>query len=115
MKDDTDNGALDVLTRLAQVIAARAVSGGAASYTVKLLQNAPLLPAKKLAEEAVELALAAVSQDRAAVTAEAADVLYHLLVLLQSAGVSLDDVCKLLAAREGVSGLEEKAGRGKQA
>ena len=113
MTDNADNGALDVLPRLAQVIAARAVSGDAASYTAKLLQGAPQLPAKKLAEEAVELALAAVSQDKAAVTAEAADVLYHLLVLLQSAGVSLDEVCRLLAAREGVSGLEEKAGRDK--
>ena len=113
MKDDKNKGALEALTRLTQVIAARAGSRDAGSYTVKLLQNAPLLPAKKLAEEAVELALAAVSQDKAAVTSEAADVLYHLLVLLQSAGVSLDEVCRLLSAREGVSGLEEKAGRDK--
>ncbi|MSP42782.1 MAG: phosphoribosyl-ATP diphosphatase [Alphaproteobacteria bacterium] len=104
---------MEILARLASVIRDRAASGDDASYTAKLLAGAPHLPAKKLAEEAVELALAAVSGDQTQITAEAADVLYHLLVLLQASGLSLADVCAVLAAREGVSGIAEKAGRRK--
>ena len=65
------------------------------------------------AEEAVELALAAVGGDTTEIAAEAADVLYHLLVLLQASGVSLAQVCAVLASREGVSGIAEKASRKK--
>lgn len=103
--------ALAILIRLGETIAARAGSDAAASYTAKLLAGAPQLPGKKLAEEALEAALAAVSGDRAAVTAEAADVLFHLLVLLQASGVSLAEVCAELARREGVSGIAEKKAR----
>lgn len=113
MKKAGGKAGLDVIERLARVIAERSAAGEATSYTAKLLAAAPHLPAKKLAEEAVELALAAVSGDRKAISAEAADVLYHLLVLLQASGVSLDEVCAVLAAREGVSGIAEKAGRNK--
>jgi phosphoribosyl-ATP pyrophosphohydrolase len=67
--------------------------------------------AKKFGEEAVEAVIAAVQGDRAALTAEAADVLFHLLVLLQSHGVPLDDVMSELERRTGLSGLAEKAAR----
>ncbi|MSP44242.1 MAG: phosphoribosyl-ATP diphosphatase, partial [Alphaproteobacteria bacterium] len=87
---------MEILARLASVIRDRAASGDDGSYTAKLLAGAPHLPAKKLAEEAVELALAAVSGDQKQITAEAADVLYHLLVLLQASGLSLADVCAVL-------------------
>ena len=111
----TNTRELEILQRLALVIKDRASEGADISYTAKLLAGAPQLPAKKLAEEAVELALAAVSGDKKSITSEAADVLYHLLVLLQASGVSLGEVCAALASREGVSGIAEKAGRrGKQ-
>ncbi len=113
MKNSTDARALEILVRLSQVIRDRASADAGSSYTSKLLAAAPHLPAKKLAEEAVELALAAVSADKKSITLEAADVLYHLLVLLQASGVSLGEVCEVLAAREGVSGIAEKASRKK--
>ncbi len=104
---------LEILQRLAALIKDRAGQAPDTSYTAKLLAGAPQLPAKKLAEEAVELALAAVGGAKREITNEAADVLYHLLVLLQAAGVSLGEVCEVLAGREGVSGIAEKAGRKK--
>lgn len=113
MKKTVDTNALETLARLAEVIRGRAGAGTDTSYTAKLLVGAPQLPAKKLAEEAIELALAAVSGDNKAIAAEAADVLYHLLVLLQASGVSLGDVCSVLADREGISGIAEKASRKK--
>ncbi len=109
MGKNTD--ALAVLLRLAETIAAREGADQAASYTAKLLAGAPQLPGKKLAEEALEAALAAVSGDKAAITAEAADVLFHLLVLLQASGVTLQQVCAELARREGTSGIIEKNSR----
>ncbi len=96
---------------LAATIDARAASGGEASYTRKLLDKGAEHCAKKLGEEAVETVIAAVSEDKAALTGEAADLLFHLLVLLADADVSLDDVRAELARREGVSGLDEKASR----
>ncbi|MCA6307041.1 MAG: phosphoribosyl-ATP diphosphatase, partial [Phenylobacterium sp.] len=80
--------------------------------TARLLQDGPPRAARKLGEEAVEAIVAAVSGDRDGLAAEAADVLYHLLVLLAAAGVSPDEVAARLEAREGASGLEEKAARG---
>lgn len=108
------NDPLAILNRLSGTIAARAGGDPNSSYTAKLLAGAPQLPGKKLAEEALEAALAAVSGDKAAIMAEAADVLFHLLVLLQSSGVSLAQVCAELARREGVSGIAEKTGRAKK-
>ncbi len=70
--------------------------------------------AKKFGEEAVEAALAAVSGDKAALTAEAADVLYHLMVMLKAGGVAFEDVMAELEKRTGQSGLAEKAARGKK-
>ena len=97
---------------LAATIDARAASGGEASYTRKLLDKGAAQCAKKFGEEAVEAVLAAAQGDPDALAAESADVIYHWLVLLAASGVSLDDVAAKLEAREGTSGLDEKAGRG---
>jgi phosphoribosyl-ATP pyrophosphohydrolase len=99
------------LEDLAGIIAARAKSGDRESYTARLLGKGPAECAKKLGEEAVEAAIAAVAGDREALRAEAADVLYHLLVLLQVSDVSFAEVKAELAGRTGRSGLEEKAAR----
>jgi phosphoribosyl-ATP pyrophosphohydrolase len=96
---------------LAATIDARAVSGGEASYTRKLLDKGPEHCAKKLGEEAVETVIAAIGNDRGPLIAESADLLFHLLVLLKSRGVTLEEVEAALAQRTGMSGLEEKAAR----
>ncbi len=96
---------------LAATIDARAASGGDVSYTRKLLDKGPEHCAKKFGEEAVETVIAAIENDRAHLISESADVLFHLLVLLKSRGVSLADVEAALAQRTGMSGLEEKAAR----
>ncbi len=99
------------LDDLARIIAARADAEAESSYTASLLAKGAPRCAKKFGEEAVELAIAAVAQDEAAVRAEAADVLYHLLVLLRSRGVALADVMEELERRTAQSGLAEKASR----
>lgn len=96
---------------LAAIIDARAEAGGEASYTRKLLDKGPQQCAKKMGEEAVETVIAAVGADRDHVIAESADLLFHLLVLLKSCGVRLDEVEATLEKRTGMSGLEEKASR----
>ncbi len=101
----------DVIQRLAATIASRKGADAAASYTAQLLAD-PARAAKKLGEEAVETVIAAVSADPAALAAESADLIYHWLVVLAAAGVSLDEVAERLEAREGRSGLDEKASRG---
>lgn len=100
----------EVLARLAAVIDSRAGGEPASSYTAKLLAD-PTLAAKKLGEEAVETVIAATQGDKTALAAESADLIYHWLVVLAAAGVSLDEVAARLEAREGISGLEEKASR----
>ncbi len=100
----------DTLERLAATIETRRGADPAASWSARLLADRPLA-AKKLAEEAVELALAAVQGDKAAIAAEGADVIYHWLALMAAAGVSLDEVAAALEAREGRSGVAEKAAR----
>ena len=102
----------DTLERLAATIAARKGADPTSSYTAKLLADGPERCAKKFGEEAVETVIAAVSGDKEAVASESADLLYHWLVLLAASGISLDDVATMLQAREGRSGLEEKASRG---
>jgi phosphoribosyl-ATP pyrophosphohydrolase len=89
----------------------RAQASAETSYTRKLLDKGVAHCAKKLGEEAVETALAAVAEDRERLIGEAADLLYHLLVVLQSRGVALAEVEAALARRVGQSGLEEKAAR----
>ena len=102
-----------VLGQLAATIRARKADSAPESYTRQLLDGGPERYAKKLGEEAVETVIAAISQDDAALKAEAADLIYHLLVLLESRNISLDDVLKVLDGRSGVSGLDEKASRSK--
>ncbi len=96
---------------LAATIDARAASGGEASYTRKLLNKGGEHCAKKFGEEAVETVIAAIDNNRDHLIADSADVLFHLLVLLKSRGVSLEDVEAELGRRTGMSGLEEKAAR----
>ncbi|MGD0187607.1 MAG: phosphoribosyl-ATP diphosphatase [Roseiarcus sp.] len=99
------------LDDLACIIAERVSADAQQSYTRTLLDKGAAHCAKKFGEEAVELVIAAVAQDEAAVRAEAADVLYHLLVVLRSRGVALADVMSELERRTARSGLEEKASR----
>ena len=99
------------LESLAKLIAERARTGGERSYTRKLLDAGPEQAAKKLGEEAVEIAIAAVSGDKNAVVAESADLLYHLLVVLEARGIALSDVYAELERRTARSGLDEKESR----
>jgi phosphoribosyl-ATP pyrophosphohydrolase len=101
------------LADLARIVAHRAGASPEESYTAKLLAAGPGRAAKKLGEEAVEAVIAAVEGDRAALTLEAADVLYHLLVVLKGAGVPIEDVMAELQRRTATTGLAEKAARGK--
>jgi phosphoribosyl-ATP pyrophosphohydrolase len=100
------------LEDLERIVAARRGADAETSYTKQLLERGVETCAKKFGEEAFEVALAAMKGDRAATAAEAADVLYHLLVLLAARDVSLAEVMAVLAARTGQSGLAEKAARG---
>jgi phosphoribosyl-ATP pyrophosphohydrolase len=99
------------LNDLAALVAARAKASPDESWTAKLIAAGPERVAKKFGEEAVEAVIAGATGDRAELTAEAADVLYHLLVLLQARGVALDDVMSELERRTSRSGLAEKAAR----
>jgi len=100
----------EVLDRLAATIEARKGADPRSSYTAQLLAD-PVRAAKKLGEEAVETVIAAGQRDPDAIAAESADLIYHWLVLLAASGVSTDAVAEKLAAREGQSGLAEKASR----
>jgi phosphoribosyl-ATP pyrophosphohydrolase len=102
---------MTALERLADTIAARRGADPDESWTAKLLSKGPEKCAEKFGEEAVEAIIEAVKGDRSALTAEAADVLYHLLVMLAARDVSLGDVLGELERREGVSGIDEKAAR----
>lgn len=95
---------------LAATIAARKGADPSESWTAKLLAD-PDRAAKKFGEEAVEAVIEAVKDDRAALTAEAADALYHLLVMCAARGVTLADIEAELAGRTAQSGIEEKASR----
>ena len=98
---------------LAARVKERAGASAETSYTRKLLDKGVDHCAKKFGEEAVETVLAAVGEDRERLISEAADALYHLLVVLEARGVTLTDVEAVLASRVGKSGLEEKASRRK--
>ena len=99
------------LAELAAIVKQRAAASADVSYTRKLLDRGVEHCAKKLGEEAVEMALAAVVEDRERVIGEAADLLYHLLVVLQARGIELAEVEAVLAKRSAQSGLAEKASR----
>lgn len=98
------------LERLAATIESRKGADPAASWTARLLQE-PERAAKKFGEEAVEAVIEAVRGDRARLVSEAADALYHLLVMCAAQDVTLADIEAELARREGRSGIEEKASR----
>ena len=100
-----------VLERFYATIASRKTADPGSSYTAKLLHQGRSVIAKKMGEEAVETAIAAVGNDSDAVVAESADLIYHLLVLWVDCGVEPEEVWTKLAAREGTSGLAEKAAR----
>jgi phosphoribosyl-ATP pyrophosphohydrolase len=99
------------LDALIATIDARATAPADQSYTAALLAAGPARCAKKLGEEAVEAVIAAAQGDGAELTKEAADVLFHLLVLLKAGGVTPDAIAAELARRAGQSGHVEKAGR----
>ena len=99
------------LDDLFATIEARKGADPESSWTAKLLAKGPEKCAEKFGEEAVEAIIEAVKGDKDALTSEAADVLYHLLVMLAAQDVALDDVMSELARRQGVSGIAEKAAR----
>ena len=99
------------LNDLADLIAARKDADPESSWTAKLLSKGPEKCAEKFGEEAIEAIIEAVKGDNARLTSEAADVLYHLLVMLTARGISLNDVMEELAGRQGTSGITEKASR----
>ena len=98
----------DVLSRLAATIKDRRNARPEDSHTRRLLDGAPIKPAKKLGEEALEVAIAALAQDDNALILESADLLYHFLVVLESRGIMLDDVLAELERRMSATALEQK-------
>ncbi len=102
---------MSTLDRLAATIQARKDADPDSSWTARLLAKGPEKCAEKFGEEAVEAIIAAVKNDRENLTAEAADVLYHLLVMLAARDITLAEVLAELDRREGTSGLDEKASR----
>lgn len=102
---------MDTLTRLAATIAARRDADPATSWVAKLHARGLPVIAKKLGEEAVETVIAALSGSREELVGEAADTLFHLMVLLDARGVSIEEVLAELDRREGTSGIAEKASR----
>ena len=102
---------MNALERLAATIEARREADPESSWTARLLAQGPEKAAEKFGEEAVEAIIEAVRGDRERLTHEAADLLYHLLVMLAARNVPLSDVLAELARREGTSGIEEKASR----
>lgn len=102
---------MHTLDKLAQTIAQRASADPDSSWTAKLLAKGPEKCAEKFGEEAVEAIIEAVKNDKAKLTSEAADVLFHLLVMLEARDVAFSDVLKELEHREGTSGIVEKAAR----
>ena len=102
----------DTLSRLAATIAARKGADPESSWTAKLLSKGPEKCAEKFGEEAIEAIVEAVRGDRDRLTSEAADVLFHLMVMLTARDIALDDVLAELDRRAGQSGIAEKASRG---
>ncbi|MBO9466206.1 phosphoribosyl-ATP diphosphatase [Tropicibacter sp. R15_0] len=102
---------MSVLHELETTIAARKSADPDSSWTAKLLAKGPEKCAEKFGEEAIEAIIAAAKNDRENLTYEAADVLYHMLVMLAARDIALDDVLTELARRQGLSGIAEKASR----
>ena len=101
----------NALARLWATIEARRGASPDSSYTAKLLAAGPAGVARKFGEESLEAVIEAVKGDNDALARESADLLYHLLVLWEAAGLTPDDIAAELTHREGVSGIEEKRGR----
>jgi len=101
----------DTLDRLEAVIAERRAASSDSSYVASLLAKGREKVAQKVGEEATETVIAALSGDPAKLTSEAADLLFHLLILLADGDVGIDDVLAELDRRDGVSGIAEKAAR----
>ena len=108
----TDNLGSTILERLEATIHARRGGDPATSHVARLQAKGPARIAQKLGEEAVETVIAAIQGDRAGLTGEAADLLFHLLILLDAHDLPLAEVLAELERREGVSGIAEKAARG---
>ena len=102
---------IEILERLYAVIQSRVDVNSESSYTASLLNAGMLKIAQKFGEEAVETVIAATTNDNQQIIGESADLLYHLLVIWAASGITPDDVWKELAAREGISGIAEKASR----
>jgi len=102
---------MSVLDELTRTIAERASADPSSSWTAKLLSKGPEKCAEKFGEEAVEAIIEAVKGNREGVISESADVMFHLLVMLQSQGIAFEDVLNELARRQGISGIDEKAAR----
>lgn len=109
----TDTPSPEILTELFATIQTRKTADPETSWTAKLLAKGPEKCAEKFGEEAVEAIIEAVKGDKPALTAEAADALYHLLVMIASRDVTLQDLLAELATRQGQSGIAEKASRSK--
>ena len=102
---------MNTLNDLAATIAMRAAADPESSWTAKLLAKGPEKCAEKFGEEAIEAIIEAVKDNRDGLISESADVLFHLLVMLQSRGIALDEVLDELGRRQGTSGITEKAAR----
>lgn len=102
----------DILKSLAQVIESRKGGDGDKSYVASLFLKGRKKITQKIGEEAVELALAGVMDDKNEVVAESADLLFHMMVLWADMGLSIDDIYNELARRTGISGIDEKNSRG---
>ena len=101
----------DILDRLFAEIANKASDDPTTSYTASLLADAPEKPIRKLSEEVTEALIEVMRGDKQALAKESADILYHLLVVWQAAGITADEVWQILEERQGTSGLVEKANR----
>ena len=112
--DGGGDSAVTILDRLAATIKARRTVAADTSYTRQLLDAGVPKCAKKLGEEAVEVVIASLSENDEALKGEAADLVYHLLVLLEARGLAIDDVLATLERRMGTSGVAEKASRSRK-
>ena len=102
---------MSLLHDLETTILSRKGADPDSSWTAKLLARGPEKCAEKFGEESIEAIIEAVKDDKAKLASEGADVLYHFLVMLAARDVTLDDVLAILAERQGLSGLAEKAAR----
>ncbi|MFV1441808.1 MULTISPECIES: phosphoribosyl-ATP diphosphatase [unclassified Phaeobacter] len=104
---------MSLLHDLEATILSRKGADPESSWTAKLLAKGPEKCAEKFGEEAIEAIIEAVKDNAAGLASEGADVLYHFLVMLAARDVALDDVLQVLAERQGLSGIAEKAARPK--